>query len=72
MNNYQALLVKTLKITPQRAVLVEGYLRLQHGTLDHLSCADFGREYKRGGISAAIDADPEGAIELAQSFGLTS
>ena len=60
----------TLKITPQRAVLVEAYLRLQYSTLGHLSRIDFRREYTKGGISDAIDADPEEAIALAKSFGL--
>ena len=70
MSAYQTILAETLKITPERAVLVEAYLRLQYSTLGHLSRADFRREYTRGGISATIDADVEQAIGLAKSFGL--
>ena len=70
MSAYQTILAETLKITPERAVLVEAYLRLQYSTLGHLSRADFLSEYTRGGISATIDADVEQAIGLAKSFGL--
>ena len=51
--------------------VVEAYLRLQYSTLDHLSRADFRHEYTKGGIGATIDAAPEQAVRLAQSFGLT-
>lgn len=68
---YEQVLADTLKIAPERAALVEGYLRLQYKTLDHLSRADFRREYTKGGISAAIDADPAAAVQLARSFGLS-
>lgn len=70
MTAYKTILEETLKITPDRAILVESYLRLQYGTLDNLSRADFQREYAIGGISDAIDADVDQAIRLAQSFGL--
>ena len=70
MSAYQAVLAETLKITPDRALLVEAYLRLQYSTLDHLSRADFRQEYKRGGICTAIDADPAGAVLLAKSYNL--
>lgn len=67
---YQKVLADTLHISPARAVLVEAYLRLQYSTLWHLSRADFRHEYTRGGISEAIDADPESARALAASYGL--
>ena len=66
---YQTILAETLQITPSRAVLVEGYLRLQYGSLSNLSREDFRREY-RAGISDAIDAAPAEAAVLARSFGL--
>lgn len=67
---YQTIIADILKITPQRAVLVEAYLRLQYGTLDHLSRAAIWHEYTHGGISATIDADPDQAVRLARSIGL--
>lgn len=70
MSPYSNVIADTLKISAERAVLVESFLRLQYSTLGHLSRADFRHEYTRGGISAAIDADPKGAIALAKSFGL--
>lgn len=70
MSAYQQVLADTLHISPARAVLVEAYLRLQYSTLGHLSRADFRHEYTHGGISEAIDADPESARALAASYGL--
>lgn len=67
---YNALIADTLKITPERARLVEAYLRLDHGTLDALSPDDITREYFHGGITTAIDANPKGARALADSYGL--
>lgn len=67
---YQTVIAETLKIAPARARLVEGYLRLQYGTLSHLSREDITHEYCRRGISTAIDADVDGAIKLAASYGL--
>ena len=70
MTTYTQTISQTLKITPQRARLVEAYLRLQYSTLDHLSRLDFVREYHNGGISKAIDANIDGAIQLADSFAI--
>ena len=67
--DYNQIIRETLKVTPQRARLVEGYLRLQYSTLDHLSRVDIRREYTRGGIGATIDADVKAAIRLADSYG---
>lgn len=67
---YRAVIAETLNITPERARQVEGYLRLQYGTLGSLSREDIAREYTAGGISASIDADPSGADALADSFAL--
>ena len=47
---------------------VEGYLRLEHGCLDSLSREDFREAIPN--ILEAIDLDVEGAIELADSYGL--
>lgn len=67
---YGRVLAETLKITTERARLVEAYLRLQFGTLSHLSREDFRHEYTDGGISDTIDADTRQAIALAESFGI--
>lgn len=69
-SGYTVTIAETLKVTKDRARLVEAYLRLQYGTLDALSRMDFCREYRRGGISAAIDADVNGAIRLADSYAI--
>ncbi len=66
---YTEIIQRTLSVTAERARLVEAYLRLQYGTLDRLSRADIRREYRHG-ISGAIDADVEGSIRLAESYGL--
>jgi hypothetical protein len=68
---YRDVIVRTCRVTPQRATLVEAWLLLQHGTLDHLSRVEIKRAYDRG-ISQAIDADVEQSIRLAQSFGLST
>ena len=72
MTKYNSLIAKTLKITPQRASLVEGYLRLKHGgTLDSISAAAIRRAYQgRKGIGAQIDADWQAAVKLADSYGV--
>lgn len=48
---------------------IEGYMRLQYGTLDHLSAADFRRE-----VSVCIQCINEAGRDMAernaQSFGL--
>lgn len=63
-------IAETLKISQERAVLVEAYLRLQYGTIGQLSRVDIVREYRSGGISATIDADLPAALQLAKSYGL--
>ena len=68
--DYNTIISDTLKITRERARLVEGYLRLQYSTLDHLSRVDIRREYRKGGISATIDADVSAAIRLADSLAI--
>lgn len=48
---------------------VEGYMRLQYGTLDHLSRTEFNKEVKIG--IECIDADGiVNAESLAKSYGL--
>ena len=47
---------------------VEAYLRLEYGTLDHLSPATFTKEVRIA--CQCIDADPDQAEQLARSFGL--
>ena len=68
--SYNDIIRSTLKITPERARLVEAYLRMEYGTLNHLSARDIRRNYYHGGISYAIDANLDGALKLAESFGL--
>lgn len=67
---YTEMLARLLHIEPEKARLVEAYLRLQYKTLDALSATDFLREYYKGGIMLAIKDDPEGSEALAQSYGL--
>lgn len=67
---YQQIIATTLQIAPARARLVEGYLRLQYKTLDHLSREDIRREYVEGGIAATIDDDPAMADRLASTYSL--
>ena len=69
MAMYNDIIRDTLHVNANRASLVEAYLRLQYGTLDALSRVDIRREYSTNGISDAIDADVEGAIRLAKSYG---
>ena len=49
--------------------LVEGYIRIEHPTLDHLSRADFAREIKEA-LACINEGGVEIAEQLAQSFGL--
>lgn len=67
---YTTTIADVLRVGKQRAMLVEAYLRLRYSTLCHLSRDDISREYTDGGISGAIDADPAGAVALAQSYGI--
>lgn len=69
MTAYQQIIVETLNVTPNRARLVEAYLRLSHSTLDSLSRADIYKEYRED-LSDTIDEDIETAIKLAESYGL--
>lgn len=48
---------------------VEGYMRLEHATLDNLSFAQFKEEVKIG-IACVIEDGKENAEKNAQSFGL--
>lgn len=48
--------------------LIEAFMRLQYGTLDHLDRATFDAEVALA--AACVDADPSGAEELARSYGL--
>lgn len=67
--NYNDLIAQTLHITPQRASLVEAYLRLDYGALDSMSRLDIRRAYMFN-IRATIDADVNAAMKLAESFGV--
>lgn len=62
--------VAALKLaTPYDAVVIEAWMRLEHGTLDALSPAQFRREVKVA--IACIDATtPAENAALARSFGL--
>lgn len=48
------------------ARLIEAWMRLQYGTLDHLSRTDFAREIAIA--IACIDEDPKASRELADSI----
>lgn len=56
--------------TSEEAPLVEGYLRMDYGTLDHLDRARFRLEVKR--CLAEVRTDPRLAREVAQSYGLVT
>ena len=60
--------LKAMKRTDIKSELVEGYLRLDHGTLDGLSMEQFRREIPS--IVGTIDDDPEAAERNARSYGL--
>jgi hypothetical protein len=47
---------------------IEAYMRLEHPTLDGLSRSEFGHEAYLA--ACCVDADPEAAEELAQSYAL--
>lgn len=67
--HYNDTIAQTLHITPQRASLVEAFLRLEHGTLDSLSRADIRMAYVNW-IQQDIDADVNAAMKLAETFGV--
>lgn len=48
--------------------LVEGWMRVEYGTLDHLSPSKFRSEVKIA--LGCCDADPQASRELAESYGL--
>lgn len=48
---------------------VEGYMRLQHSTLSHLSKSEFNREV-RVSVACVREGGTEAAERNAQSFGL--
>ena len=60
--------LRAMKRTDIKPELVEGYLRLDHGTLDGLSREQFRREMV--GIVSMIDDDPAAAERNARSYGL--
>ncbi len=65
---YQRMIIKLLGCTPTDARLVEGFMRLECGTLDNLSPDKFKHEALMGYTCMTVDR-PE-AEALAQSFGL--
>jgi hypothetical protein len=65
---YRALIQELTGCTSEEAPLVEGYLRMDYGTLDHLDRARFRAEAKR--CLAEVRVDPRLAREVAQSYGL--
>lgn len=67
--NTNSMIAQTLHITPQRASLVEAYLRLEYGTLDAISRAQIRMAYINW-IQQDIDADVTAAMKLAESFGV--
>ena len=73
MNHYQQTISTSLAMRQRTDVppaIVEAYMRLQYGTLDHLDRITFDQE-----TAIAIecfDADPDMSRKLAESYGLTS
>ena len=65
---YQAEIAKILKCSLAMARLVEGYMRLENRTLDHLSRAKFRSEAKI--CLVCVLEDVEAADANAKSFGL--
>lgn len=63
-----ATIARILGIPADRARLVEGYLRLEHRTLNSLSAAQIRTAYSE--ISATIDEDPAMADRVAVSFSI--
>lgn len=65
---YRKLIIELSKCTTEEARLVEGYMRLEFGTLDHLTRAQFKKAAKEGYKMVCLD--PDEAELLAQSYGL--
>jgi len=55
-----------IDVTPR---VIEAWMRSEHGTLDHLSRAEFHREIEQCRADA-LAAGPEMSDQLARSFGL--
>lgn len=55
---------KTFTVSPE---IVEAYMRLQYGTLNHLSREEFEKEIILA--QGCFELDPEGSQELAQIYG---
>lgn len=68
MTAYTKIFIDSLNITADRARLVDAAFRAEFGTLDGLTVYQIVKEY-RAYISDMIDADPEMAEMLAQSYG---
>jgi hypothetical protein len=64
---YQRFIAKRTKDVDPRHV--EAWMRLEHPTLDGLSCHGF-TESMYAALASAIDAGPEDSEALAASFGL--
>lgn len=69
-NGYQTLIAALLP--EQFAMLdprhIEAYLRLRHGTLDHLTRSEFKRQVKA--LAKIVNQDLTAAEDLAKSYGL--
>lgn len=65
---YQKMIVRLIGCTETEARLVEGFMRLEHSTLDGLSQSKFKSEAKIG--LDCVRQDPKEAELLAKSFGL--
>jgi hypothetical protein len=65
---YQRLIVDAIGCAPSEARHVEAYMRLELGTLDHLSRVEFDQVAAIG--FECMKADPEASESLARSFGL--
>jgi hypothetical protein len=68
MTDYQTRIVTVTSATQKEAVLVEGYMRLDWGTLDALSADQFAASARQ--CLADARANPKAAHDVAASYGL--
>lgn len=71
-SHYQQRIAERLAVTGKLGIdprHIEAYMRLEYGTLDHLSAATFNREVATGAECVEVGGSVE-AEALAASFGL--
>lgn len=68
MNHYQKSIASALAVDPETARLVEGMMRVEHPTLDHLDAGDFYALAKDCLLD--VQAAPDLAARIADATGL--